>query len=144
MAILAGTLALAGLLPATASAGAGLTPTGEWQAVGSADVDSLASYVTKGKIKVQRKVRFLGTCSADCSITVRMTLVVPGPNLIANPPSMTFTAGQIYEGFIDLGAKANVAFLKKNKKKSKLRTKVNAVNTVTGDTDADQRTFKFK
>lgn len=143
MAILAGTLALAGLLPATVSAGAGLAPTGKQQADASVEVESLVAYVTKGKIKAQRRVRFLGSCSADCSVTVNMTLVVPGPNVVANPPSATFLAGEIFEGFIKL-SKSGAAFLKKNKDKSKLRTKIRAVNTVTGDTDTDKRTFKFK
>ena len=143
MAILAGTLALAGVLPATVNAGAGLAPTGKHQAGASIEVESLVSYVTKGKLKVQRKIRFLGSCTADCSVAVSMTLKIPGPNVIANPQPVNFLAGEIFEGFIEL-PKAGVAFIKENKGKSKFVTTIRAVNTLTGDTDTDKRNFKFK
>jgi hypothetical protein len=143
VAILAGTFALAGFLPATVSAGGGLSSAGQQQATASLEVETLASYMTKGKLKVQRKLKFLGVCSAECNVAVSMTLVVPGPNVIANPPAMTFAAGQVFQGFIDL-TKPGVAFLKENKSKSKLVTKIQAINTVTGDTDTDKRNFKFK
>lgn len=140
--ILAGTLALAGLPPAAATGSAGLAPAGGSIATSSVEVESLVAYQTKGKIKVQRHVRFLGVCSADCSVTAVMTLVVPGPN-VTRSASGIFPAGELFEGFIDVN-KAGAAFLKENKAKSKFRTKITAVNTLTGDTDTDQRVFKFK
>lgn len=142
MAILAGTLALAGLLPATVNAGSGLAPTQQQLATTSLEVETLASYVTKGKIKAERRVRFLGVCSTDCAVTASMTLAWPGPNLVTSD-SGTFPAGQVFEGFIKL-TKAGHGYLKENKGKSKLVTKIQAVDTLTGDTDTDKRNFKFK
>jgi hypothetical protein len=144
IAILAGTLALAGLLPASVSAGSGLAPTGQQQAGKSVELETVVRYITKGKIKPQRKVRFVAVCSVACNVTVDMTLVVPGPNLSDEPLSATFAAGEVWEGFIDLGSKSNVGFLKANKKKSKFRTSIQAVDPATGNTDTDQRVFRFK
>ena len=40
--------------------------------------------------------------------------------------------------------KPAVAFLKENKGKSKFRTEISALDPLTGNTDTDKRTFKFK
>ena len=143
MAVVAGTLALAGLLPAAASGSAGLVATQNTTATSSAEVETLASYVTKGKIKAQRRVRFLASCSVNCNVTVHMVLEVPGPNLASAPLTGSFAAGQVFEGYIKL-TKAGLAFLKENKSKSKFRTEYEATDPLTGNTDTDTRAFKFK
>jgi hypothetical protein len=143
LAILAGTLVMAALLPASASSSAGLAPVGSPQATSSVEVESLVSYTTAGKLKAQRRIAYTGVCSADCNVTAQTTLVLPGPNVTPGPVSGTFPAGQGFEAFLKLN-KAGAAFLKANKGKAKLRTKITAVNTLTGDTDTDQRVFKFK
>jgi hypothetical protein len=142
--IVSGTLAFAGLVPATAMGSAGLAAVGGGPvATPSAEVESIVNYNTSGKLKVQRKIRFLATCTVNCNVTVNLELVVPGPNLKTAPLTGSFLAGQIFEGFIELN-KAGRAFVKENKKKSKFRTSIAAVDPLTGNTDTDARTFKFK
>jgi hypothetical protein len=143
LAIVAGTLIVAGLMPASASSSAGLVPGGPLQATSSVEVETLVAYTKSGKLKAQRRIAYTGVCSADCNVTAQTTLVLPGPNVTPGPVSGTFPAGQGFEAFLKLN-KAGAAFLKENKSKAKLRTKITAVNTVTGDTDTDQRVFKFK
>jgi hypothetical protein len=143
MAVVAGTLALAGLLPVAASGSSGLVRTGGTTATSSAEVETLASYVTTGKLKVQRRVRFLASCSVNCDVTVHMVLEVPGPNLASEPLSGSFPAGQVFEGYIKL-TKSGLAFLKENKSKAKFRTEYTATDPLTGNTDTDTRAFKFK
>ncbi len=136
-------MALAGAIPATAGASSGLAPVGEASVTPYAEVETLANYKTKGKIKLQRRVRFLGVCTVECDVTVEMTLVIPGPNLVSEGLTGHFPAGQIFEGYLKL-TKQGLAFLKENKGKSKFRTSYQAVDPLTGNTDTDARTFKFK
>jgi hypothetical protein len=133
---------LSAAAPAAASAPGGLAPTGDFVATNSVEVESLVRYTTKGKIKAQKRVRFLGVCSVDCTVTGTLNLKWPGPNLVTSD-SGSFPAGQLFEGVIKL-TKAGVAYLKENKGKSKYVTKIQAVDPLTGNTDTDQRTFKFK
>lgn len=141
---IAAAMALSVAAPAAADAPAGLVPAaGGPFATSSLDVDALVRYTTKGKLKAQRRIAYTGVCSADCNVTATTTLVIPGPNIAPPPVSGAFPAGQGFEAFIKI-SKAGAAFLKENKGKSSLRTKIQAVNTLTGDTDTDQRTFKFK
>src|SRR4051812_48978889 len=143
MAVVAGTLALAGILPAAANASAGLVATGGTTVTSSAELETLASYSTSGKLKVQRRIRFLASCSVDCNVTVHMVLELPGPNLASQPLSGSFPAGQLFEGYIKL-TKSGLAFLKANKSKAKFRTQYTATDPLTGNTDTDMRAFKFK
>jgi hypothetical protein len=137
-------MALSAAVPAAASAQAGLAPApGGPFATGAIEVEALVSYTRAGKLKAQRRLAYTGVCSADCTVTATTVLVLPGPNIAPPPVSGSFPAGQGFEAFIKI-SKAAAAFLKKNKGKSKLVTKIQAVNTLTGDTDTDKRNYKFK
>jgi hypothetical protein len=105
--------------------------------------EELLTYLTKGKIKVSKRIDFQVVCSADCQVTATSTIVLPGPNL--GPISVTgaFPAGTIAEPFLKPNKPARNA-IADNIKKSKLRTSVTATNTATGETDTDKRTFRFK
>ncbi len=82
-------------------------------------------------------------CTADCRVTVRTTLVLPGPNVEAGRISGDFDANVIFEAYMSLNAPARAA-LKQNRAKARLRTRIAAVDRTTGDTDADRRTFRIK
>ena len=118
-------------------------PAGAGSPSASAAAEDLVSYLTKGKLKPSKRIAYRVVCNADCQITATSTLVLPGPNL--GPVSVTgaFAAGQIAEAFLKPNKPARAA-IKANIGSSKLRTKVTATNTATGETDTDSRTFKFK
>jgi hypothetical protein len=143
VAALAAAMTLTAAAPAAASSAGLVAVPGAPFATSSVEVESLVTYTKQGKLKAQRRLAYTGVCSADCNVTATTVLKIPGPNIAPPPVSGFFPAGQGFEAFIKL-SKAGAAFLKDNKKKSKLVTKISAVSTLTGDTDTDKRNYKFK
>ncbi len=95
------------------------------------------------KPRPARCLIYRGMCTADCRVTVRTTLVLPGPNVEAGRISGDFDANVIFEAYMSLNAPARAA-LKQNRAKARLRTRIAAVDRTTGDTDVDRRTFRIK
>lgn len=125
------------LLPASATAvpGAGKSALNE----------NLVSYTgPNGKIKIAKRMSYFLACTTGCAVTVSSTLVVPGPNPAPLVSQKTFPTATNIEAFVIVKSKAGRRFLKDNVGKSKIASKVSAVDINTGDTDTDKRTFKLK
>jgi hypothetical protein len=105
--------------------------------------EELVSYLTKGKLKPAKRIPYRFVCSEDCFVTATSTLVLKGPNLGPVSSSGQFAAGQVIEAFLKPNKPARTA-ITDNIGASKLRTSVTASSTLTGETDTDNRTFKFK
>jgi hypothetical protein len=108
-----------------------------------AETDTLLAYLTVGKLKPGKRISYQVVCNANCSVTASSTLLLKGPNLGPVTSSGTFAAGQVIEVFLKPNKPARAA-IKRNIKASKLRTRLNATNLTTGETDADARTFRFR
>ena len=106
-------------------------------------VETLVRYLPRRRLPVQRRIAYRGVCTADCSITARSTLVLPGPNIGPVSVSNTFSANQVFEAFLKLN-RPGLAALKRYRNEARLRTRISAVDSTTGDTDVDRRTFRFK
>jgi hypothetical protein len=82
-------------------------------------------------------------CSADCQVSARLTLVLPGPNLGPVFASKSFPANLVFKAYIKLN-RAGLALLRKYRDVARLRTRIHAVDMNTGDTDTDRHAFRFK
>jgi hypothetical protein len=69
--------------------------------------------------------------------------VLPGPNVTTGPVSGSFDANQVFEAFIKLNRPA-LAALKRHRREARLRTRIRAVDLVSGVEDIDRRTFRFR
>jgi hypothetical protein len=105
--------------------------------------EELLTYLTKGKIKIGKRMDFQVVCSADCQVTSTTTVVLPGRDLGPIQASDVFAAGEVAESFLKPNKPARQA-MAESVGKSKLRTSVLATNIATGETDTDKRTFKLK
>jgi hypothetical protein len=121
------------LVPAGAGAGPSASASGE----------ELVRYLTKGKIKVSKRMEYRIVCSADCSVSASTTLVLKGPNLGPISSAGQFPAGQIIEVFLKPNKAARNA-IKASGNAAKLKTKIRATDVVTGEADSDSRAFRFK
>jgi hypothetical protein len=131
-------LTAASLLAAAAPAGAGA---GEPGAQSSAE--PLVRYLTKGKLKVRKVIRYRMVCSEDCQVTVRSVIKVKGPDPSPLVSTASFPAGTVFEATVEPNKPLRNA-MKANLGKTKLKSTVNAVSTLDGETDTDRRTYKFK
>jgi len=134
---------LSGAAPASVSGGLSQVA-GPGPLATSAD-ESLVRYLPSGRKPVKRRIAFLGECSVDCKLTVRMTLVLPGPNLGPRIVTGTIDAETkpVFQAWLQLNRPALQA-LKANRRAARFRTRVRAVDVVTGEVDVDRRTFRFK
>ena len=105
--------------------------------------EDLVSYLTKGKLKVAKKVRYRFVCSADCQVTATSSVLLKGPDVPPVVNTGAFSAGESVAAELTMN-KALRNSIKDHIGASKLRTEVKATNTATGETDKDTRTFKFK
>lgn len=122
------------LLPAGAGAG-------EPQAQSSAE--GLVRYLTKGKLKPAKKIKFRFVCNAACSVRVSTTFKVPGNS--TSPPDATGTLAADQIGIVTLTPNGPLlSAIKAHRDKSKLITKIVAKNLDVGGKDVDSRTFRFK
>jgi hypothetical protein len=131
--------------PASASVSGGLTPAAGSGPIATSADESLVRYLPSGRKPVKRRIAFLGECTLDCKLFVRMTLVLPGPNV--GPVNVTGTLDvetkPVFQGWIQLNRPALRA-LKANRREARFRTRVRAVDVVTGEVDVDRRSFRFK
>ena len=123
-------------LVAPAMAGAGDSPTA------SKSGEELVRYLTKGKLKISKRIAYRLVCAADCNVSATSTLVLKGPNLSATS-SGGFPAGQVIEVFLKPNKAARRAIIDSGSS-AKLRTKIRATNIATGELDTDARTYRFK
>jgi hypothetical protein len=131
-------LAAASLLAFAAPAGAGQ---GEPQAEASAE--ELVRYLTKGKLRVKKVIRYRMVCSEDCQVTVRSAIKVKGPDPAPLVNTGNFAAGQVFE--VELRPNKPLRNAMKEKLgATKINSSVTAVSTLDGESDTDKRTFKFK
>jgi hypothetical protein len=146
----------AGIAASAASAGSEATKSGSLSHPGAkgkrkvrqeiqppAAGEALVRYTGPKKLKVKKKISFSVVCSVACTVTARLELVLPGPNLGPATVSGTLLPGQTGSPFIKPNGTA-LKTIKQNIKKSKLRTTITAVDQTTGEQDVDKRTFKFK
>jgi hypothetical protein len=135
---LACTAAVAALLTAAAPAGAGPNAT--------ASGEELVTFLTTGKLKVKNPISYQFICGATapagCIVDIEAVFVVKGPNVTVNSAGI-LSAQQIGIHEISTG-KSFRRYLKDHLKSSKLRSTITATNTVTGEVDTDEQTFKFK
>lgn len=116
-------------------------------AVGSPQAQSsaedLVRYLTKGKLKPGKRIPYRFVCSEDCVVTASSTLKVQGGRLGPISSSDQFAAGEIIEAFLKPNKAARNA-IKADIGAARLITSVTASSVLTGETDTDKRTFKFK
>lgn len=127
----AGAALLVPALPASAEPQAG------------AAAEDLVRYLTKGKLKPSKRIAYRFVCSQDCSVTATNTLKLKGGKLGPTSTSGAFEAGVIIEAFVKPNKAARNA-IKDDIGVAKLVTSVSASSTLTGETDTDKRTYKFK
>ena len=132
---LASAAAAIALLAPAAQAGAG--------PAANASGEEQLQYLTTGKLKVSSQINIQYICAANCSVTSTIEFVIPGPNFSPPPLSGSFAGGTVIQEELTPN-KSLRSFIKKNKKKSKLRSEVTATNLLTGEIDTDSQTFKFK
>lgn len=148
LALLATTAAALGLaIPAGAGAGSDAQAGGEMKIVGQLGAktagEELVTYVTSGKLKVTKVIRYRVVCAADCNITTVSRLKLKGPDLPPVRLAGAFPAGSIIEVSLKPNGPALKA-LKANVGAAKMVTKATATNVATGEVDSDARNFKFK
>ena len=136
---LASGAAIAALLIAAVPAGAG-SPTA------TASGEELVSFLTTGKLKVKNPLSFSFVCGApapaNCLVQVEAVIKVPGPNpKLSSAGSLLPGQVGIFEISVNKGARE---LIKDNLKKSKLQASVTATNSLTGEVDVDEQSFKFK
>ena len=105
--------------------------------------EDLVSYLTKGKLKVKREVKYRFVCSADCQVTVTSKLAIKGPDIAPLTNTGQFAAGSPVVALVEMN-KPLRSSIKDHIGASKLRTEVSATNIATGETDTDRRAFRFK
>lgn len=150
--------ALAGttLVAASASASAGLVASERSAPVASSAAEDLVRYLPPNRLKIgaecpkgsgfagrHRCLIYYGTCTADCKVTVRSTVVLPGPNIQPVVSSGSFEASQVFQAYLVLN-RAALAAIRENRKQSRLRSRVQATDLVTSETDVDRKAFRFK
>jgi hypothetical protein len=118
-------------------------PAGAGSPKAKASGEELITYLTKGKLKPGKRIAYQVVCAADCELSATSTLVLKGPNLGPVTAEGQFPAGQVAESFLKPNKPARSA-IKSHLGSSKLRTSVTATNVLTGETDTDRRTFRFK
>jgi hypothetical protein len=135
--LIAGFGAAALMLAFAAPAGAGQDPQAQ------ASAEELVRYLTKGKLKVKKVIRYRMVCSEDCQVTVRSAVKVKGPDPAPLVSTASFGAGQVFEATVEPNKPLRNA-MKAKLGATRLKTSVAAVSTLDGETDTDKRTFKFK
>jgi len=137
-AIAAAALIVALLVPAS-QAGAG--------PAANASGEELISYLTGGKLKVKKKIKYLILCGApagqSCQVEVSNKLKLKGPDVGPISSSAPFPGGQAIEVFIRLNKGARRAARAKIGA-AKVVSEITATNLTTGEADTDRETFRLK
>lgn len=135
--LIAGVVA-ASLLAFAAPAGAGQ---GEPQAQSSAE--ELVRYLTKGKLRVKKSIRYRMICSEDCQVTVRSAIKIKGPDPAPVVSTGAFAAGETFEVLLKPNKPLRRS-MSRNLGSTEIKSTVAAVSTIDGETDTDRRTYRFK
>ena len=140
------------LAPATASpSGAGVEATGATSGpLAGAAAESLVRYLPSRvckprprRCKVRRRLTFLGVCSLECRIRVRMVVRIGGQRVGPIFDSARFAAGAIFRAELILTRPA-VRALRQNRKSSRFITSIRATEVGNpANVDIDRRTFRF-
>jgi hypothetical protein len=104
--------------------------------------ETLVNFVGPKKLKVQKSITYNFVCSVACNITVNDVLTGPG---LKDPHSISGSLQPGAKG--GFGGKPNgplLKELKENPGKFKLAVTISASDPVTGETDVDKRTYRFK
>ena len=106
--------------------------------------EELVTFVTKGKLKLGKTIRYQFVCAAACNIKADVTIALPGPNFNTTPVTATnVPAGQVLEDKLKPNGPLLNA-IKEDKGKAKLLATITATNVATGEIDVDKAAFKFK
>jgi hypothetical protein len=95
------------------------------------------------RLHARKKLKVPVTCSVDCYLRARFTLVLPGPNVGPQVVTGTLHPGIRKALFITLNGPALRA-LKDNIRRSKLKVRVKATDLATGEIATDFKIFRFK
>jgi len=143
--------------PASATGSTGLVSvgSGSFPRAGAASEEQVR-YLPRRRLPIRMKcpkgsgaagrylcLNYFGTCTVDCKLFARTTLVLPGPNIGPENASASFDANQVFVAYIRL-TRAGLAALKQHRRKARLRTRIRAIDLATNEVDIDRRTFRFK
>ena len=95
----------------------------------------------KGKLRVKKKLAALVSCSKDCSIRAKITLVLPAVS-DSGVIKGSLAAGRIGRLKYNLTS-TGLRYLKDNYRSSKMKVKVSARDNATGKRVTKSRTFRF-
>ena len=144
--------------PASGSVSGGVAPAASSGPVARSADESLVRYLTEGRLPTRMKcppgsgaagryrcIFFLGECSADCKLVVRMKLVLPdrvvGPVRVST--SLDVDKEPAFQSYMLL-TRPVLRALRRNWWAARFRTRIRATDIVTGEIDVDRRTFRFK
>ena len=154
LAITVASAAAVAATPASASDGVGATDRSAPLA-SSADED-LVRYLPPNRLKIgaacppgsgfagrRRCLIYYGTCTADCKVTVRSKIRLPGPDPRAVVSTGSFAANEVFRAYLVLN-RPLLAALRRHRARSRLRTRLTATDLVTSETDVDVKVFRFR
>ncbi|MGK2932562.1 MAG: hypothetical protein ACSLFD_07315 [Solirubrobacterales bacterium] len=101
----------------------------------------IASEDGKARLKVQKKIPVLISCSKNCGGRVKMTLVAPATTDSAQG-KFTIKAGNVLTLRFKL-TNFGVRYIRKNVARSKLKVRFSSVDFATGKRTIKRRTFGF-
>lgn len=104
-------------------------------------VVKLAGPEAKSKLRVKKKLAVLVSCSKDCSIRAKITLVLPAVS-DSGVIKGNLLAGRVGKLRYTLTS-SGLNYLKDNYRSSKMKIKVSAKDNQTGKRVTKSRTFRF-
>lgn len=104
----------------------------------------LVSYLTSGKIKVSKTMRYQFVCSVNCSVVETTTLKLGSQRVPTVAGPATFAAGAPIEAQFIIKSNRGVSAVRHDAKKAKLISSVTATDVTTGAQQTINRTFKLK
>lgn len=105
--------------------------------------EELVSYLTKGKLKLAKRIQYSFVCSVNCQVTATASVKVKGPDPSPQSNTGQFSAGLEVAQFLTPNKPLRNA-IKDHIGAAKLVTEITARDLATGETDTDRRTFRFK
>jgi hypothetical protein len=103
---------------------------------------ALVNYVTKGKLKIAKRIEIVIVCSANCNVTSRS--VIKGPGVHINGDVSGSLQANVPGGPFFKPNGALLKALKASPGRFKLVNRISATDPATGATDAISRVFRFK
>ena len=146
----------AALLATPAWASGGLEATDRSAPLASAADEDLVRYLPPNRLKIGAKcpvgsgfagryrcLIYYGTCTADCKVSVRSKVTLPGPDTNRVFASGTFAANEVFRVHLVLTRPA-LAAIRRHRPLARLRSRLAATDVVTAVTDVDRKAFRFK